>query len=116
MAATAIPVLPYGRSSNKVHVSATAPVVGNVADGMTLVNDGATVVDVHNTNSGSTDHDVTFNPLTVVEGHTVDDPQTVVHATTDGFGPFPVAIYGTLMHIDAAHAELTFIARRIPRV
>jgi hypothetical protein len=114
MTATAIPVGTYGRGASKLVVSGLSAAAGNVADGMVLANDGRTVVDVHNTNAGSTAHDVTFNPLTVVEGQTVTVPESVPAAAVWGFGPFPVSIYGTSMLIDAAHAELTFLARRLP--
>lgn len=114
MTATAITVGTYGRSSNKLVVSALTPAVGNTVDGMSLVNDGKTVVDIKNTNGASTAHDATFHPLTVVEGHTVTDPFTIPAGVTWGFGPFPVELYGTSMLITAAHAELTFVARRIP--
>jgi hypothetical protein len=114
MTATAVPVGKYGRGTNKLVVSGLTPAVGNTVDGMTLANDGKTVVDVKNTNGASTAHDVTFNPITVVEGHTVTDPFTIPAGATWGFGPFPVEIYGTTMTITAAHAELTFLGRRLP--
>jgi len=114
MSATVVPVLGYGRGANKVSVSGTAPVVGNTVDGMNMPNDGRTVVDVRNTNGVSTDHIVGFVPVQTIEGESVAVEETVTHGTTDGFGPFPVSIYGTTLHMTANHAELTFIGRRVP--
>jgi hypothetical protein len=96
-------------------VSAITPVAGNAADGMSLVNDGNVVLDLHNTNGASTARTATFHPTGTIEGQSVTVVASVAAAATDGYGPFPVDIYGTSMHIDASHAELTFVARRIPR-
>lgn len=116
MARTSIPVLAYGRGANKVVVSAVSAVAGNTVDGMALANDGHTVVDIKNTNAGSTAHDATYPVAGSVEGQTVTVTESVPAAATWGIGPFPLSIYGPTIHITAAHAELTFIARKVPNV
>lgn len=116
MARTVIPILVYGRGTKKVVVSAISAVAGNTVDGMSLANDGRTVVDVHNTNAGSTAHDMTYPVAGAVEGQTVTVTESVVAAQTWGIGPFPLDLYGPVVKITAAHAELTFIARQIPNV
>jgi len=95
-------------------VSGLTAAVGNTVDGMSLVNDGRTVLDLHNTNGASTARTATFHPINTIEGQHVTVVASVAAAATDGYGPFPVEIYGTSMAIDASHAELTFLARRIP--
>lgn len=114
MTATNIPVGTYGRGTDKLNVGALSPVVGNVADGMTLLNDGRTVVDVKNTNGSATAHDVGFVTARTLEGHTVTTSDTLAAGVTGGYGPFDPGVYGSSMHITASHAELTFIARRVP--
>jgi hypothetical protein len=114
MTATVIPVGKYGRAANKLVVSALTPAVGNTVDGMSLNNDGRTVVDVKNTNGTTTTHDVGFVTSQTLEGATVTVSETIPAGATWGFGPFDPNVYGTSMHITASHAELTFVARRVP--
>jgi hypothetical protein len=114
MTATVIPVGKYGRAASKLVVSALTPAVGNTVDGMTMVNDGRTVVDVKNTNGTTTTHDVGFVTAATLEGQTVTHTETIPAGVIWGFGPFDPNVYGTTMRFTASHAELTFVARRVP--
>lgn len=117
MTATNIPVGTYGLRSNKLNVAAlvASAAVGNTVDGMTLVNDGLTVVDVHNTNGSATAHDVGYPTVAKLAGQAVTTTETVAAGATIGLGPFDVETYGARVHLTAAHAELTFVGRRVPR-
>lgn len=115
MSRTAIPIHTTGRGSNGLDITALTGTVGDTVNGMSLANDGRTTVDIKNTNSGSTAHIATFRTNVSADAGIAasTDPESVPAGHTITYGPFPVNIYGGNVKIDAAHAELTFLARRL---
>jgi hypothetical protein len=107
MARTALTVKNYGRGPARLRVDNIAVVNGDVANGHTVPNDGATAFDVANT-SVDTDYDVTVHVRGDVEGQSVTVVETVTHGQTLGFGPYPVSVYGANLLVDVENAALHF--------
>jgi hypothetical protein len=107
-ARVAIPVT----TSDRAGVVLPAATPGDATNFNSVVNSGSTLLIVKNTG-------VTSRTLTVRLDRTVDGfapaPRTksVAAGTTQVFGPFAVADYGPILHVDVDNAELTIQALRI---
>lgn len=108
MALTDVPVTTFTRTGT-VLPTATA---GDVPNGHSMVNDGATGLIV--TNTGSTvARTVTFTITRTVDGQAVSPRvESIPLSSAQAMGPFPVADYGTVLTFVVSHAELTLRAVR----
>lgn len=110
------PITPYvtnraGTSDTPLDLSTMAPVACDVANGNVVANDGRTVLDIHNTNSGSTAHPVTFVLSGGGDGQTITPKSVSIPATkTYRLGPWPVGQYGGALKFNGSHVELTVVA------
>lgn len=108
MARTAIPVLHTSRYQ-VASVSSLTVVSGNTVDGMSMVNDGATVIVLRN--RAGTPESIA---LTVVE--TVDfapaGPVVIPVASSvylGQIGPFPVELYGSVLEFAVSDSAIDFV-------
>lgn len=116
MAATPVAVHDIGRGAAALNLTDITGDVGNTVDGMTVANDGRTIVLVKNTNGTSTAHSAGATPI--VSADSGSTSSTVTKSIAAGkefvFGPYPTNIYGSTLKMTADHAELTFRALRLP--
>lgn len=92
-------------------LSTVTPDVADVTNGNSVPNSGHMFLDIHNTNSGSTAHIVSFSLSGGVDGQPITPKPISIAATkTIRLGPWPSDIYGGLLKLNGAHVELTFAA------
>ncbi|MFF7408711.1 hypothetical protein [Streptomyces lydicus] len=103
MARSMVPVIRFTRAGSVVDDA----VAGDVTNGNTMTNDGATGLLVINTGT-TTAHSVTFNLFRTVDGQAAA-PRVVSIAVGESraFGPFAVGDYGSDLSVNVDHAELT---------
>src|SRR5215467_15226689 len=90
-----VPVNRGSRNSGRLDITSIAEVVGDAVNNHTIVNDGKTVVHVHNT-SGDTARVVTFHTSHGTDG--LASPaftESIPFGKTYRYGPYPTADYGT---------------------
>jgi hypothetical protein len=107
MAATSVPVKRVSRFAVTAFAS-TELAAGNVVDGMSMLNDGATLLYVSNTGGSPETIDVT-----IVETVDFQAPSPVTFTisnlnSVDVIGPFPAGIYGNYLEFTVSSASLSF--------
>lgn len=107
MARTTVPVESVDRYAVTSY-SALTVATGNIADGMRMVNDGATLLYIDN-DSGA-DQTVTITVPETLDFNPVVDPVIPVSAssTVNLIGPFPTKIYGNVLEFDVSSVNMFF--------
>ena len=107
-ARVSIPVTLADRSG----VTLPAPVPGDAANFNSVVNSGSTLLIVKNV--GATPHTLTVHLDRTVDGFAAAPrTKTLAAGETRIFGPYSVADYGPILHVDVDNAELTIQPVRI---
>lgn len=109
-------ITPYAiNRSTGLDMSTVSPTTADATNGNSILNTGNMFVDVHNTNSGSTSHIVTFKVTGAVDGNpTTPKSITVLATKTVRLGPWPTPAYGGSLVITGNSTELTFTAFTMP--
>lgn len=106
MARTDVPV--HGSSRLQVDAVATGT-AGDVANGMQMINDGASVLIVQ---GAGTDETVSTILVETIDFST--PPPIVLTIPANSYatmlGPFPTNLYGSILEFDVSDANLTFAA------
>lgn len=107
-ARVAIPVT----TSDRAGVTVPAAVPGDAVNFNSVVNSGSTILLVKNT--GAASHTFSVHLDRTVDGF-APAPRTTTLAAGDSrvFGPYAVADYGPILHVDVDNAELTIQPFRI---
>lgn len=107
MARTALPVNTITRTG----ITPASETAGDATNGMTMVNNGRTVLLTHNTNGGSTAHTLTISLTGAVDGQGIVPRTWSIAASASKYiGPFPADSYGGTMKIDVDNSELHLTA------
>ena len=110
MAATPIPLTDIVRGGT----TDPAEVNGNTVDGHTMPNGPGCFLEVRNASVG-TPYDVGIKFANQVDGITVPARTiTIPAASTRKIGGLPVDLYGSILNITAAHADLKFMGFKTP--
>jgi hypothetical protein len=98
--------------SDRSGVTVPAAVPGDATNFNSVVNSGSTVLLVKNT--GTTTHTISFHLDRTVDGFApAPRTKTLAAGASLVFGPFAVADYGPILHVDVDNAELTIQPFRI---
>lgn len=114
MARGVVPVTTASRSSASGALPAAT--TGDATNNHSVANNGKVYLILKNTNGASTSRTATVKNQTSADGlaSTTHRVYTIPAGEEWIRGPFPTAVYGTLLELDVSHAEVTIRAIQVP--